>query len=272
MSARKLRSKGSAVSKRQKGTSTAAVGCVNKKAKTGAAQATEAHMFNTNVKPVLEADIRAIRDAAGPLNGRTLGAQARSILLCVVYILQLAWRGTVTEAVVGAAAYLGVSTSNTLFPLVKHWQAKREVKAPTVEKQGRASNKYPVKANILESKHLMFIEEYIRDQFAKVEKFGVHHIRNQLKHKFGLSISKRQLRRTLISMGYKWGRKVRKGKKWLKREQHVERMKLTSMLTPMKRIVSLTVTKKVAMTSLTQTTTNDEINKYMINKRIYSHL
>ena len=47
-----------------------------------------------------------------------------------------------TEAVVGAAAYLGVSTSNTLFPLVKHWQAKREVKAPTVEKQGRASNKY----------------------------------------------------------------------------------------------------------------------------------
>ena len=85
------------------------------KSKTGAPQATEAAQFNTNVKPVLEADIRAIRDAVGPLNGRTLGAQARSILLCVVYILQLAWSCGITQAVVGAAGYLGVSAANTMW-------------------------------------------------------------------------------------------------------------------------------------------------------------
>ena len=84
------------------------------KSKTGAPQATEAAQFNTNVTPVLEADIRAIRDAVGPLNGRTLGAQARSILLCVVYILQLAWSCRITQVVVGAAGYLGVSAAKTL--------------------------------------------------------------------------------------------------------------------------------------------------------------
>ena len=94
------------------------------KSKTGAPQATEAAQFNTNVKPVLEADIRAIRDAVGPLNDRMLGAQARSILLCVVYILQLAWSCGITQAVVGAAGYLGVSAANTLWPLVKHWKGK----------------------------------------------------------------------------------------------------------------------------------------------------
>ena len=78
-----------------------------------------------NVKPQLETDIRAIRDSAGPLAGRTLGVQARSILLVVVYILQLAWRGTLTEAVLGAARYLGVSVGITLWPLVKHWQTKQ---------------------------------------------------------------------------------------------------------------------------------------------------
>ena len=120
MSARKSRSKGSGASKRLKGTSTAKDDNINKKAKTGAPQANAAHMFNANVKPQLETDIRAIRDAAGPINGRTLGVQARSILLVVVYILQLAWRGTLTEAVLGAASYLGMSASMTLWPLVKH--------------------------------------------------------------------------------------------------------------------------------------------------------
>ena len=109
------RSKGPGASKLQNGTSTAKAGDVNKKAKSCTAEATAAAQFNTNVKPVLEADIRAIRDAVGPLNCRTLGAQARSILLCVVCILQLAWSCGSTQAVVGAAGYLGVSAANTLW-------------------------------------------------------------------------------------------------------------------------------------------------------------
>ena len=163
MSARKSRSKAD----RRRNEQNSAVGdagvTASKKRKMAGQLGSAAAQFNNNVKPVLETDIRAIREAVGPLNGRTLGAQARSILLSVVYILQLAWRGTITEAVLGAAAYLGVSAANTVWPLVKHWKEKGEVKAPSLEKQGRASNEYPLKASILETKPLNNIEECIRD-------------------------------------------------------------------------------------------------------------
>ena len=114
MSGRKAQGKRSAAKRRQNSDSQNEVGGGGKKTKKDTVEATAAHVFNTNVKPVLEADITAIRDAEGPQYGRSLGAQARTILLSVVYILQLAWRGSVTQAVLGAAACLGVSAPRIL--------------------------------------------------------------------------------------------------------------------------------------------------------------
>ena len=83
---------------------------------------------------------------------------------------------------------------------------------------------HAVNRRILTNVHIARIEEFIADQKRRKEPFGARNIKNLLLDTYEIKMSLTQIKRTLSTLGYRWGKLKRMGAQWAKRASHKQRI------------------------------------------------